>query len=50
MKRWKVYGCAAVFLLLAAGGLGGFIWQILHTLLLAPAGIQIEGGSDYAVG
>ena len=41
---------AAVFLLLAAAGLGGFLWQIRHTLLLAPDGIHMEGGSDYAVG
>ena len=36
--------------LLAAAGLGGFLWQIRHTLLLAPDGIHMEGGSDYAVG
>lgn len=49
-ENWLLRVPAAVFLLLAAAGLGGFLWQIRHTLLLAPDGIHMEGGSDYAVG
>lgn len=49
-EDWLLRVPAAVFLLLAAAGLGGFLWQIRHTLLLAPDGIHMEGGSDYAVG
>ena len=36
MKRWKVYGCAAVFLLLTAAVIAGMT-QGVHSMIFYPA-------------